>query len=45
MLQPYLVKHAIDADIAQKDLVGLAHTGILLGAVLLASYAFQVLSG
>ena len=45
VLQPYLVKHAIDADIAQKDLVGLAHTGILLGAVLLASYAFQVLSG
>ena len=45
VLQPYIVKHAIDADIAQKDLAGLARTGILLGAVLLSSYAFQVVSG
>jgi ATP-binding cassette subfamily B protein len=45
VLQPYLVKHAIDADIVQKNLSGLARTGVLLGLVLLAAYAFQVLSG
>jgi ATP-binding cassette, subfamily B, multidrug efflux pump len=45
VLQPYIVKHAIDANIVQKDLAGLARTGILLGAVLVASYLFQVLSG
>ncbi|MGD0727177.1 MAG: ABC transporter ATP-binding protein [Spirochaetia bacterium] len=44
VLQPYLVKHAIDADIVQKDLQGLAHTGVLLAIVLLAAYGFQVLS-
>ena len=45
VLQPYLVKHAIDSDVAQKSLAGLMHTGILLAAVMLAGYAFQVLSG
>jgi ATP-binding cassette subfamily B protein len=45
VLQPYIVKHAIDADIVRKDLAGLARTGVLLGVVLVASYAFQVLSG
>ncbi len=44
VLQPYLVKHAIDANIVQRDLQGLARTGVLLAVVLLAAYAFQVLS-
>jgi ATP-binding cassette, subfamily B, multidrug efflux pump len=42
--QPYLIKHAIDTDIAQRSLSGLTRTGILLALVMLASYAFQVLS-
>jgi ATP-binding cassette, subfamily B, multidrug efflux pump len=45
VLQPWLVKHAIDTDIAARDLVGLGRTGVLLGLVLLAAWAFQVLSG
>jgi len=45
VLQPYLVKHAIDANIVQKDLQGLAHTAVLLAIVLFAAYGFQVLSG
>jgi ATP-binding cassette subfamily B protein len=44
VLQPYLVKHAIDANIVQKDLLGLAHTGVLLAIVMLTAYGFQVLS-
>lgn len=44
VLQPYLVKHAIDANIVQKDLPGLAHTGVLLAVAMLAAYGFQVLS-
>jgi ATP-binding cassette subfamily B multidrug efflux pump len=44
VLQPYIVKHAIDANIVQRDLQGLARTGALLAIVLLAAYAFQVLS-
>jgi ATP-binding cassette subfamily B protein len=45
VLQPYLIKHAIDVDIAARNYAGLMHTGILLGLVLFASYAFSVLSG
>jgi ATP-binding cassette subfamily B protein len=45
VLQPYLVKHAIDTDVVAKDLGGLWHTGILLVLVTLANYAFSVLSG
>ena len=45
VLQPYLVKHAIDTDVAGRDLHGLAMTGLLLALVMVAGYAFQVLSG
>ncbi len=45
VVQPWLVKQAIDVNIAAKDLPGLGRTGILLGAVLFAGYVFQVLSG
>jgi ATP-binding cassette subfamily B protein len=45
VLQPYLVKHAIDANVVQKDLAGLMHTGILLAVVMVAGWVFQVISG
>ncbi len=45
VLQPYLVKHAIDVDVAGRDFGGLTRTGILLAVVMVAAYAFQVLSG
>jgi len=45
VVQPYLVKHAIDVDVAGRNLSGLARTGILLALVMVAGYAFQVLSG
>ena len=45
VLQPYLVKHAIDSDIVGKNLAGLGRTGILLVLVTLAAWGFQVLSG
>ena len=45
VLQPYLVKHAIDADVARRDLAGLARTGMLLALVMVAGYVFQVISG
>jgi ATP-binding cassette subfamily B protein len=45
VLQPYLIKHAIDTDIAARNYGALMRTGILLALVLFASYAFQVLSG
>ena len=45
VLQPYLVKHAIDANIVQHDIPGLMRTGLLLAVVMLAGYGFQVLSG
>ena len=45
VLQPYLVKHAIDADVARRDLSGLARTGVLLALVMVAGYVFQVISG
>ena len=45
VLQPYLVKHAIDTDIVAKDLAGLGRTGILLALVTLAAWGFQVISG
>ncbi len=45
MLQPYLVKHAIDTDIVGRNLAGLGRTGILLVLVTLAAWGFQVVSG
>jgi ATP-binding cassette, subfamily B, multidrug efflux pump len=45
VLQPYLVKHAIDSDVVGRDLRGLTQTGALLALVMIAGYAFQVLSG
>ncbi len=45
VLQPYLVKHAIDADVARRDLPGLARTGVLLALAMVAGYVFQVISG
>jgi ABC-type multidrug transport system fused ATPase/permease subunit len=45
VLQPWLVKHAIDTDIAARDFGGLARTGILLVLALTAGYVFQVVSG
>ncbi len=44
VLQPYLIKHAIDTDIAARDLSGLTRTGIILALVTIAAYGFQVLS-
>jgi ATP-binding cassette subfamily B multidrug efflux pump len=45
VLQPYLVKHAIDSNIAHGDLRGLAYTGVLLAVAMLAAYGFQIVSG
>jgi ATP-binding cassette, subfamily B, multidrug efflux pump len=45
VLQPWLVKHAIDANVVQKDMAGLMHTGILLAVVLVAGWVFSVVSG
>ncbi|HUI73195.1 MAG TPA: ABC transporter ATP-binding protein, partial [Spirochaetia bacterium] len=45
VLQPYLVKHAIDTDVAGRNLTGLARTGVLLALAMVAGYVFQVLSG
>jgi ATP-binding cassette subfamily B multidrug efflux pump len=43
VLQPWLVKIAIDTNVAARDLAGLGRTGVLLGAVLAAAYIFQVI--
>ena len=45
VVQPYLVKHAIDTDVAARDLAGLGRTAILLGLVTVAGWGFQFLSG
>jgi ATP-binding cassette, subfamily B, multidrug efflux pump len=45
VLGPWLVKHAIDADIVQKDLAGLARTVLLLGVSILGGWVCSVLSG
>lgn len=45
VLQPYLVKHAIDSDVAQRNMRGLLQTGIVLALVMVAGYVFQVISG
>ncbi len=36
ILQPYLVKLAIDTNVAQRDLAGLTHTALLIGLTLVA---------
>jgi ATP-binding cassette, subfamily B, multidrug efflux pump len=45
VLQPYLIKLAIDTNIAARDLPGLARTGILIGIVMTAGFLFQVIFG
>ncbi len=46
VLRPWLVKHAIDANVAQKDLAGLAQDGAAAGAVRPGRLGvLQVLSG
>jgi ATP-binding cassette subfamily B multidrug efflux pump len=45
VLQPYLVKRAIDVDVVGRNLPGLARTGILLALAMVAGYLFQVISG
>jgi ATP-binding cassette subfamily B protein len=45
VVQPYLVKHAIDVDVAGRNFMGLARTAILLALVMVAGYIFQVVSG
>jgi ATP-binding cassette, subfamily B, multidrug efflux pump len=45
VVQPYLVKHAVDVNVAGRDLAGLGHTAILLGLVTVAGLVFQFLSG
>jgi ATP-binding cassette, subfamily B, multidrug efflux pump len=45
VLQPYLVKQAIDVDVAAGNLPGLARTGVLMALVMIAGYLFQVISG
>ena len=45
VVQPYLVKHAVDVNIAARDLGGLARTAIFLAMVTVAGWLFQFLSG
>ncbi len=45
VVQPWLVKQAVDTNIAARDLAGLGRTALLLGLALLAGYGFQVISG
>ncbi|HTO22678.1 MAG TPA: ABC transporter ATP-binding protein, partial [Spirochaetia bacterium] len=45
VVQPYLVKHAVDVNIAARDLAGLGRTALLLVVVTVAGWLFQFLSG
>jgi len=45
VVQPYLVKRAVDVNIAARDLAGLGRTALLLGVVTVAGWLFQFLSG
>ncbi len=45
VVQPYLVKHAVDVNVAARDLPGLGRTAILLAIVVVAGWLFQFLSG
>jgi ATP-binding cassette, subfamily B, multidrug efflux pump len=45
VLQPWLIKRAVDTNIAARDIAGLMHTGTLLAGVLLAGWLFQVAAG
>jgi ATP-binding cassette, subfamily B, multidrug efflux pump len=45
VVQPWLIKQAVDVDIAARDLVGLGRTGLLLGLALGAGWLFQVFGG
>ena len=42
VVQPYLVKVAVDTNIMSGDLAGLGRTALLIGAVMLASFLFEV---
>ncbi|HET6449734.1 MAG TPA: ABC transporter ATP-binding protein [Spirochaetia bacterium] len=43
--QPWLVKHAIDTDVAARDLAGLGHTALLLVLVTVTGWGFQFFAG
>jgi ABC-type multidrug transport system fused ATPase/permease subunit len=43
--QPYLVKIAIDTNVAARDLAGLGRTALMLGVVLAAGFIVQALFG
>jgi ATP-binding cassette, subfamily B, multidrug efflux pump len=45
VIQPYLVKRAIDVDVAGRNLADLARTGVLIAIILVSGYVFQVISG
>ena len=45
VVQPYLVKIAIDTNVAARDLAGLGRTALLLGIALAGGFAVQVLFG
>lgn len=45
ILQPYLVKIAIDTNVTQRDLPGLMTTGLLLGLTMSVGWIFQFISG
>ena len=45
VLGPWLVKRAIDVNVAQKDLAGLAWTVFLLGLSILGGWVCSILSG
>jgi ATP-binding cassette subfamily B protein len=45
VLGPWLVKRAIDVNVAQKDLAGLSRTALLLGLSILGGWVGSVLSG
>jgi ATP-binding cassette, subfamily B, multidrug efflux pump len=43
ILHPYLIKVGIDRDVVNGDLAGLEHTALLLMAVLVSAFLFQVM--
>jgi ATP-binding cassette subfamily B multidrug efflux pump len=43
VLQPYLIKTAIDTNIAGKDAAGLGRTALLLGLTMICAFLFQAL--
>jgi ATP-binding cassette subfamily B protein len=45
VIQPYLVKHAIDSNIVAGDIAGLGRTALLIAVALAAGFLFQALFG